>query len=49
METQQTYISEKVRNSENVLINPATEENQSTLGDLAQALYEITERLTFFT
>jgi len=49
METQQTYISEKVRNSENVLINPATEENQSTLGDLTQALYEITERLTFFT
>ena len=26
METQQTYISEKVRNSSNVVINPATEE-----------------------
>lgn len=49
METQQNYISEKVRDEENVIINPATEENQTILGDLTQALYEIVERLTFFT
>ena len=28
MQTQQNYISEKVRNSSNVTINPATSENQ---------------------
>jgi len=31
MQTQQTYISEKVRNSSNVVINPATEWTLSTI------------------
>lgn len=30
-ETQQTYVSEKVRNSSNVVINPATEEKQDDI------------------
>lgn len=41
MNTQQVYISEKVRNSSNVVINPATSENQTNGNQIVQArLYD---------
>lgn len=53
-ETQQTYVSEKVRDSSNVVINPSTQELQTTLNtlqstnnDLVNALYDLVSRLEF--
>lgn len=46
-ETQQTYISEKVRNSSNTVINPSTSENQTKEIDLVDAVYELVSRLEF--
>lgn len=42
MQTQQTYISEKVRNSSNVVINPATEEKQDAIVSAIEANTPIT-------
>lgn len=41
MNTQQTYISEQIRDSSNTLINPATEERQIEMKDLLQLLTDI--------
>lgn len=40
MNEQGIYISEKVRNSSNVVINPATEEKQDSLSLLVTTLTE---------
>lgn len=40
METQQTYVSEKVRKADNTVINPATEEKQDSIADLITTIAE---------
>lgn len=47
MNTQQTYISEQIRDSSNTLINPATEAKQDINNNLADAIYELVARLDF--
>lgn len=43
MQTQQTYVSEKLRNTSNVVINPATEEKQDSLLTELQLKADLTD------
>lgn len=47
MQSEKTYISEKVRNASNVVINPATEWKQDSQNSTAESIRELVSMLSF--